>query len=228
MAVATIYRLAEETKRILDGGDPPTASNVSFNEIKIAIGQVANSLLRLDYLQTNAAVGEKIPNGAMLGWYENISVESWNGKSRCSLPIKPIKLFRNMGVWAVYPKYTTNGNYELDKEFIPLQMGQGALLKSQPMINDILGQTGYEVFGGEAIFTKDIKSVWPDIKIAMRLVVMDISKYDDYEILPITPEIEWEIKKQVVAMYKDGPIPDKIVDSTNKERKNTPINQQTQ
>jgi len=229
MAVVTPYRLAEEIKKILDGGDSPVASNVSINEIKISIGQVANSILRTEHFQINEAVGEKIPNGSVLGWYENVAVTSWNNKSKATLPIKPMKLPRNMGIWGVYPKFTTKGWYELDKEFIPLQMGQSALIKSQPILNDLSGQIGYEQLGGnEILFTKDIKVLWPEILIAFRLVVLDMSLYGDYDILPVTPEMEWEIKKQVVEMYSKEPIPDKIVDISNKERKDIPINEQKQ
>ena len=133
-----------------------------------------------------------------------------------------------MGVFSIYPKYELNGNYELDKEFIPVQMGQSALLKSQPMINDLLGQVGYEVFGDSVIFTKDIKTMFPDVVLAMRLVIMDVSQYGDYDMLPILPEQEWDIKQAVIEMYSKEPIPDKVVDSSVKERKDVPINEQRQ
>jgi len=57
MAVVTILRLAQEIKKLLDGGDPPIASNVSFGEVKIAIGQVINQLLKVDYFSVNGAMG---------------------------------------------------------------------------------------------------------------------------------------------------------------------------
>lgn len=225
----TVYRLAEEILKLLTGGDPPAATDISINEMKISIGQVANSLLKTEYFQVNGATGETIPNGSVLGLYEDIAVESWSGKSRCTLPIKPLKLPRNMGVFAIYPKYRNiDAGYDLDKEFIPLQMGQAGLLKSQLMINDLMGQVGYEVFGNQVIFTKDIKLQYPQIVVAMRLAIMDISLYDDYEILPILPEQEWQIKQEVWKMYSQEPIPDKLVDATTKDQKNVPIKQQQQ
>jgi len=179
MAVVTIYRLSEQALSLLEGGDLKAASSLSLNEIKIAVGQVINALLKVDYMSVNLKMGEAIPNGSVLALYEDISCETSNGKSQCTLPVKPYKLPRNMGVWGVYPKYTTNGNYEYDKEFIPLQMGQGGLIKSQPMINDLLGQVGYECFGDKLIFTKDIKSLFPDVVVAMRLVIMDKELFTD-------------------------------------------------
>lgn len=228
MAVVTIYRLAEACLSLIEGGDPKAASSLSFGEIKIACGQVINSLLKADYISANVGMRELIPNGSILALYEGIEVQSSNGKSQASLPIKPLKLPRNMGVWAVYKKNDNQSNYDYDNEFIPLQMGQGGLIKSQPLLNDLLGHIGYECFGDKLFFTKDIKSLWPDIVLAMRLVVMDISQYGDYDILPVLPEMEWSIITEVYKMYSTQPIPDKTVDATVAENKGIIPNQQKQ
>ena len=228
MAVVTIGRLSEEILKMLSGGNIQAATNISQNEIKIAIGQVANSLLKTDYITGNIPMGEMIPNGTVLGLYEGIEVVSSNGKSQATLPIKPIKLPRNMGVWAVYPKYTTDGNYEYDKEFIPLQMGQGGLIKSQPLLSDLLNQVGYECFGDKLFFTKDIKSLFPDIVLAMRLAVMDISQYGDWDILPLLPEHEMAIKQEVIKLFSVVGTADMIVDPTTKQQQNIPVKEQKQ
>lgn len=228
MAVLTIYRLSEQALSLIEGGDPKAASSISLPEIKIACGQVINAILKTDYLTVNGSLNEVIPNGSVLGLYEGIEVISSNGKSQATLPIKPLKLPRNMGVWAVYPKYTTSSNYDYDNEFIPLQMGQGALIKSQPLFNDLLGQVGYECFGEKLYFTKDIKSLFPDVVLAMRLAIMDIAQYGDYDMLPLPPEYEWEVLKQVYQMYSTQPIPDKTVDATVAENKGILPNQQKQ
>lgn len=226
--VVTIYRLVEEIRKILNNGDIPAAANTSYGEVKVSVGQVANQLLKIDYLQINEAMGEKIPNGSVLGWYEDIEVSTWNNKSKAELPIKPLKLPRNMGVFSIYPKFDVSDNYELDKEFIPIQMGQSSLIRSQPMINDIFGQIGYEVFGNSIIFTKDIKKLFPNIKLAMRLVVMDITLYGDYDVLPILPEQELDIKKEVLKLYGMIGVGDSLVDSTIKGQQNIPIREQKQ
>lgn len=226
--VVTIYRLVEEIRKVLLQGEIPAAANISYGEIKVSVGQVANQLLKIEHIQVNEAMGEKIPNGSVLGWYEDIDVSTWNGKSKAELPIKPLKLSRNMGVYSIYPKYEVSDNYELDKEFIPIQMGQGGLIKSQPMINDILGQVGYEVFGNSVVFTKDIKGLFPDVKLAMRLVIMDVSLYGDYDPLPILPEQEWDIKKEVLKLYGIVGVADMLVDNSSKEQQNIPVREQKQ
>lgn len=222
MTAPTIYRLAEEIKRILDGGDIPLASSVSIPEIKIVIGQMANSLLKTEYFQVNVKGGELIPNGAVIGYYPNIVVEKWKNKSRAKLPIKPLKLPRDIGVLSVFP------SSEPEREFIPLEMGQWSLLQSQPLINNLLGQIGRETYGDYVVFTKDITIPTEDVTVDMRLVIMDVSLYGDYDLLPILPEHEIQIKQEIVKMYKDAALPDKLVDSTAKEQKNIPITQQRQ
>lgn len=223
---STIYKIAEQSIKLIEGGTRAAGSSLTFNEVKIACGQVINSLLKTEYFTINAKVGEVIPNGTTLGLYEDIDVVSYNGKSKATLPIKPIKLPRNMGIYAIYPKYDSMGNYDLDKEFIPLQMGQGALVKSQPLINDLMGQVGYENFGMDVIFTKDLKTLFPNIKLAMRLAIMDISMYGDYDPLPILPEQEWQVIQEVYKLYATQVVPDKLVDPTVEESKNIPTSQQ--
>lgn len=225
MAVVTIYRLAEASFNLLEGGDPGAASSTNINELKIACGQVINSMLKLDYMSVNVKMGETIQNGAVLGLYPGIVVsKSTNGKSKCVLPIKPLKLPRNMGVFSVwltgYP----------DKEFIPLQMGQANLIQSQPLINDLLGQIGYESFGSELLFTKDltISAGTNQVTVDMRLAIMDISQYGDYDTLPVMPEWEMEIITAVFKLYSSQPIPDKLSDPTVKENKGIPLKQQRQ
>ena len=228
MAVVTIYRLAEQCLNLIEGGNPAAADSIDLPELKIACGQVINSLLKTEYFSVNVGMRETIPNGSVLGLYEGIEVFTSNGKSQAILPIKPLKLPRNMGVWAIYPKYTTSSNYDYDKEFIPLQMGQGGLIKSQPLINDLLGQVGYECFGDRIIFTKDIKSLYPDVVVAMRLAIMDIDQYGDFDTLPLLPEQEWQVIQEVVKIYSSQPTAGKVVDATTKEESKVPIQNQKQ
>lgn len=224
MAIVTIYRLAEECLKIISGGDIQAATNVSLSEVKISIGQACNQLLKTEYLQINGKTGEVIPNGTMIGEYTGIIPTSWvTGRSKATLPIKPVKLRRNMGVWSVFLEEDPTN------EFIPLQMGQSNMLKSQPMINDLLGQIGYEQLGGMEIgFTKDLPLLFPGKTLVMRLAIMDISQYDDYDPLPILPEMEWQIKQEIVKLYSSEEIPDKLVDSTTSDQNKLPLKQQSQ
>lgn len=224
MAAPTLYLIAEECLRIISGGNIPVASKVTIEEMKLSVCEVANAMLKTEHFQVNGKLGEAIPNGSVLALYENIPVTKWKNVSQCILPIKPIKLPRNIGVFSIFDQ--DNPSFE----FIPLQSGQWGLLQSQPLINNLLGQCGYECFGMQVVFSKDISGA--DInnptKVSMRLVVMDISQYGDYDPLPILPEHVWAIKQQVCQLYGAEIVADKVVDPGRKEQKGIPLNQQTQ
>lgn len=224
MAVITIYRLVEQTFNLIEGGDPGLASSISRNELKIACGQVINKLLKVDYFQVNGKMGEVIPNGSVIGLYEGIVPTQWvTGRSKATMPIKPLKLPRGMGVWSVYR------TSDPLNEFIPLQMGQSNLIKSQPMINNLLGQIGYEPLGEmEIAFTKDLTQLYPNETLSMRLAIMDVNEYDDYDVLPLPPEFEWDVISEVYKLYSSQPLPDRLVDSSVKENKNVPLKDQKQ
>jgi hypothetical protein len=218
----TIYKISEEILRIVVGGNSTVASKIHLNDVKLAVGQICNTLLKTDYLQINLPTGEVIPNGAMVGLYENVKVTKYLTKSRCKLPIKPVKLPRNIGVLSIFSPLNP------DSEYIPLEMGQAALLQNQPLINDLLGQTGYSVFGDDVVFTKDITIPNVDTFVSMRLVIMDISQYGDWDILPIEPSMEWTVKQEAVKMFIGEPVADKLVDPSVKEQKTVPVTQQNQ
>jgi hypothetical protein len=223
MAIVTIGRLSQEILKMLSGGEIQVAGNITQNEIKISIGQAINSLLKTEHFQVNEKMGEKIPNGSVLALYEGITPVSWvTGRSKATLPIKPLKLPRNMGVWSIF------FSDDPSKEFIPLQMGQTNLIQSQPMINGLLGQIGYETLGLELNFTKDLPLLYPGKTLSMRLAVMDISQYGDWDILPVLPEQEFQIKDMVIKMYSGVGIGDRLVDATTKEQQNIPVTQQQQ
>ena len=107
-------------------------------------------------------------------------------------------------------------------------MGQFNLLKSQRMINGPLGQIGFEVYGLEVIYSKDLTQIFPNKKVAMRLAILDPAQYGDYDILPLPPEYETQIIEEVFKLYMQQPTAGKIVDATVKEDKSFPVNTQKQ
>lgn len=223
MAITTIYLLAERVFSLIEGGNPKVASSISYNEIKLACGSVINQLLKVEHFSINEKMGEKISNGGVIATYSGGKPYSTtNGKSECLLPIKPIKLPRNMGVYSVYL------DSDPENEFIPVQMGQLKLIKSQPLLNNLLGQIGYENKGIILKFNKDIPALFPNDTIGTDLVIMDISQYSDYDPLPILPEMEHQVIQEVYKLYSAQPTADKVVDATVAENKGLPLKQQQQ
>jgi len=217
MAVITKQRIADECLRIINGGNAGANSKVWIEEVMISVAQVANALLKIDYIQNNLPMAEMIPNGSVLGLYENILVTSISGRAVCTLPIKPMKLPRNIGVFSIFDE---------ECEYIPLEMGHANLLGSQPLLSTLL-TAAYEVFGDRVVFRSDITLGNDTPKyVSARLMIMDFNQYSEYDPLPLIPELEFEIKKQVVALYLGEPMADKLVNS-NKEQKQ-PIQTQSQ
>lgn len=223
MAVVTLYRLAEEILKALSGGNIQGASNISLNEIKISIGQVCNQLLKAEQFSINEKMGETIPNGTVVATYDGIVPYSWvTGKSKATMPVKPLKFRRNMGVWNIY--FTDDP----DNPFIPVQMGQFALMQSQSQVSTLLGQIGYENKGMELQFNKDLPLLYPNKTLSLELLIMDVSQYDDFQPLPILPEQEWLVKQEVIKLYSGVGVADLIVDPSNKQLQGIPLNQQKQ
>jgi len=120
MATITKYFLAEQVLRLLKSGDPSVASRVHPEEIKAALAQVINATLKTEFISLTLPSGETIPEGAMLATYDAIPVVTYKDVSKSVLPVMPIKLFRNMGVFHVGKTDDTLSG------FIPIQPGQFA------------------------------------------------------------------------------------------------------
>lgn len=217
----TKYKLAEQVVRLLNGGDIPVASKVHILEAKVAVEQVVNKLLKMEYLNLNIPTAELIPNGASIATYVSIPVEQYNGRSKSTIPAMPLKLPRGIGVYQIFDPAN------MDCPFIPLEMGQWGMLKSQPLINNLLGQVGYEWYGTDIVYTTDLTQPDP-VFVTIRLVVLDMSKYTDYDILPVPADMEWEVVQEVYKLFSTEPVADKLVDSGVNEQKNVPVNQQVQ
>lgn len=208
----TRYKIAEQAMLLINGGRVGNASKVHINELKIAVNQLANQALKMEYFQVNVPMQEMIPNGAAIATYENIIVTKYKNVSKSVLPCYPLKLPRGMGVFQIFNPSDVNAC------FIPLESSMAALISSQPVLNNLLGHTGFEVYGTDVIYTSDLTQPSQDVYVTMRLVVLDINQYTDWDILPLAPEQEWQIINEVVRLYGPEPPADKLVDPGIKER----------
>lgn len=221
MAVSTKYGISEQILRLLSGGNIPVASKVHILEVKKAVEQCLNKMLKMEYLQLNIPAMELIPNGASVATYTGIAVEQYGSVSKSTLPAFPLKLPRGIGVYQIFDPANP------DCPFIPLEMGQKGLLSTQPLISGLLGQVGYEWYGMDIIYTSDLTQPTP-IEVTMRLAVLDISQYSDYDILPIPSDMEFDVIQEVYKLFATEPIADKLVDPGVNEQRNVPVNQQRQ
>lgn len=104
-------------------------------------------------------------------------------------------------------------------EFIPIQAGQTGNIVTQKLISDLLGQIGYEPpRDGYIIFTEDLLGrAIPIPYVDMQLVVMDLDKYSDYDMLPLSADMAAEVILQTMQILVPTPPHEAVVDSTTEE-----------
>lgn len=203
-------KISDQVLYIIYGGDYD-GSPVQEQDIVAALEQKINQKFRIRHFET-MKLGETIPDGLCFATYNDIAVTSYQGRSRSALPVIPISLPRNVGVYDI--------RYD-DTSFIPLQIGQRNLLKTDTLLNNLLNQVGYEVKGGYVYYTSDLTLIeWDTVD--MDLVVSDLSTLSETDDLPIPADYEIELVAELVEMF--SPVPPKELEinphkTTNLQRK---------
>lgn len=199
---STRWSIGEQVKLRLAGGKGKQADWADIREVYKAIGQVLNGLLKMDYFKTTLQQGETVPDGLSLATYENIPITSYKNCARLVLPGNYIRLPRGLGVFFIGPYNLDSVTNILNSQFIPIPMGHSVLLNGQPMIDGLLGHISYEVHGLEVIFKDDITQAPNNITAAIvKLVVLDMDKYGDYDFLPIPADMEAQCVDTVFQMF---------------------------
>ena len=184
-------------------GNPVISARVHINDVKLLVEQVSNQLLKTDYFSMSMPAGETIPNNCMIFSYDAVPVETYKtSKSRAKLPSMPINLPRNMGVLHVSKVDA------LDEPFVPIPTSMYGVVKPQAMLGDLSGLIGYEVIGADVVFTKNLPSMGIN-SVYMRLVGSDLSTVSDYEILPLSSDMEAQVVQTVYSMLVQAPPADR-------------------
>ncbi len=208
MALVTKKYLAEQVRALLSGGDPSVAAKFEFKMVYTFLEAALNKRLKTEYFNVVTPMDDTIPEGLCLATYDNVVVSAYKDRSRAQLPAMPIKLRRGMGV------YHISLTDDLDNPFIPLQHGQFCFVKTQNLMNGLLGQVGYELADSYAVFTEDLTArAVPITAVLMRLVVANMDKYTDFDILPIPADMAGDVVQEVYQMLLQTMFPDKKVDS---------------
>lgn len=194
--------LTERVRRLLSSGFPSTSDRVQNAEITLAIGSVANTLMKgVMFTDVVNADGESIPPGVMIATYPGNPVQRGPGnKSTIALPAQPVNIIERQGVFSVYPSNSVAPELE---EFLPLPPGTLGFWKEQKLINPL----SYITYTAEQrTVVVDYDLIGAGItQVDMKLCIFDISSYDDNEPLPITPDQEMQIIDAVVEMYSQEP-----------------------
>lgn len=200
--MTTIYSISEQVMRLM-AGNIIISGRYHINDVKRLVVQVSNQLLKADHFAINVPEGDTIPNNCMVFAYDNVAVTTYKTtKSKCTLPSIPISLPRNMGVLHV------SKTDAIDEPFIPIPTSMYGIIKPQDLLGDLSGLIGYEVVGKDVIFTKNLPGMGVNA-VYMRLVGSDISQLGDYDILPLSADMEAQVIQTVYNILVQTPPADK-------------------
>lgn len=200
----TKYKISEQIQRLLKG-NPMISARVHMNDIKLAVEQNINALLKAEYFSVNLPEGDVIPNNCMIFTYDNVAVSAYKTtKSKATLPAIPISLPRNMGVLHV------SKTDAIDEPFIPIPPSMYGIIKPQDLFGDMSGLVGYEVVGRDIIFTTNLPAASINT-VYIRLVGSDISQLSDYDMLPISADMEAQVVQNVYNLFVQLPAADKNI-----------------
>lgn len=197
-------KITDQILRLYTGGSPNDEKEISRDDINLLVGQVINRLLKLEHASVNMSSGDMYPPHTLITQYK-ISLSGFMNVDGnlvdkfAKLPVMPISLPRNMGVWSVSMSGT---------EFIPLQSGQETMISSQDQLQYLENQFGYYVEGDVVRFTKDPSGSFINIK----LLIIDPTVLGEYDYLAIPAEMEEAVVKEVLTLL--GALP-KVVDKAS-------------
>lgn len=198
----TKKKISEQVQRMIKG-NPIISARIHINDIKLLIEQVSNQLLKADHFAVNVPEGDTIPNNAMVFSYDNVPVTTYKTtKSKATLPSIPISLPRNMGVLHV------SKTDAIDEPFIPIPTSMYGIIKPQALLGDLSGLIGYEVVGKDIVFTKNLPGLGVN-NVFIRLVGVDLSQLSDYDILPLSADMEAQVVQAVYNILVQTPPADK-------------------
>lgn len=201
--MATKKQISDSVLYKLAGGIPDSSFPIDERDIWNSIDHKINARFKLEQFQGNLPSGGTIPDNLCLATYEGITVtRTSNERSKCTLPIMPVSLPRNAGINEIRPvlNLTDSGDRMLGQPIIPLQAGQAYLLNADELLNDLMGQWGYEVNGKTIVFTKDL-TTYDITKVDMKLLVFDISQYSITDTLPIPADFQEQLENELVAEF---------------------------
>lgn len=183
--------LADQILFKLDASSPEVSQPVQLEDVYAAIGQWVNDKFKFRHLSETLSSGESIPENSSLATYSDIAVVSDGDTASITLPVMPISLPRNLGVYNI-----SGGGYN----FIPLQRGQLAMLGADFLLNTLFGQICYEQIGKKIKFSKNIKLLGINT-VDLDLMVFDVSGYSESDQLPVPSDMESSLVNDIYKMF---------------------------
>jgi hypothetical protein len=202
--MATRLSLAEEIQRNYvraTGAVGALKSTIDRREIFPLINQVANELLST-VMMASIKVGDLSVPSSIVATYNNVAVATEHGRYFVTIPVYPLILPRNMGVYSIVPQTGTPPALTDGIPFIPITQEDWDVLMTTD-INDtgmLEGQVAFYVEGRKAFFTKN-----PTVTtVKLKLLISDPNLIGDTDPYPITPELEAMLVLRVLDILKSN------------------------
>jgi hypothetical protein len=186
--MTTISKLSEQISRIyaryIDKENPNTI--VDKRELKLLIVDAIHTILGAKLAAQSAKGFVDIPE-ALIATYTNIAVNNASSVYTCTLPAQPVASTGDMGIYEVFGTDELNPYIPIPKQIMKVMQGTDlAVLESK---------IGYFRSSNDKIrFTAD-----PTVTtVTMRLIINDISKYSDTDILPLPADYNLQVIELVL------------------------------
>lgn len=207
-------KITDQILRLYTGGNPSDDKEISRDDINVLVGQVVNRLLKTEHISVNMGSGDMFPPHTLVTSYVVPTYGSMEeihaNHDYAFLPVIPISLPRNMGVWEV-------SDLGCNEQFIPLQSGQFNLLSKQDQLQYLEGQIGYWAENDKIFFSlggNKFSSKYKEIMI--KLLIVDPNVLGEYDYLAIPAEMEEAVIKECLTILGALPkVVDKVSDSNN-------------
>ena len=183
----TIAKLSEQISRIyaryIDKENPNTI--VDKREIKLLVVDAIHTILGAKLAAQSAKGFVDIPE-ALIATYTNISVDNASSVYTCTLPAQPIAASGDMGIYEVFSD-------ELNP-FIPIPKQVFKVMQGTDL-GVLESKIGYFRSSNDKIrFTGN-----PNVStVTIRLIINDISKYSDTDILPLPADYNLQVIELVL------------------------------
>lgn len=205
--MTTPKKLAYQIIRLLSNGTRPKDSNLNEDYIIAEVRQVAHAKIKGEFYQLKNE-GENSISHLYIGTYSNVEVELDQDRERCyiDLPAVHMNLPGGLGIQEVRPQ---TGDIATDVAMIPILPNEIELFRSL--------NVGSEIFKDQWCFEPSRDKIWFTEcdnetlleagieEVEVKLVVLDPAQIGDNDTLPVPPEMEMDIIKDVLLLHGYNP-----------------------
>jgi hypothetical protein len=199
--MTTVKSFIESIQRVMAGGNVRSSFQVHEADIRAALNRAIAQLLKMEMVTLSIPSGSHIPPFQSVATYENIAVQEMNDhKSFALLPATPMSLPEQMGIYQV----SKSGCCDF---IVPIPPGHMMMASNvnHTALSALLGSeiTAYEPSGNKIVFNRSKADMGESVDI--KLVIMDIVSLDEYSLLPIPQDMEFQVTQMVLQQLQKRP-----------------------